>query len=184
MSHPDQRSQEYLATTRTRTFLLGCLFLAAAFGGLSGSGIDRVLIQMPAWQHVGALAWAAFSRWADMGTNGLILYPLEKVGGTVFSVIAAIIFFVNRQRFPRDGAFPIYGAALFAIGSLLATTQAAPLMITTTQSNDPAALQHALNGFAFWEALRAAVQALNFCCLLWALVVVSRLHPVSRKIAA
>jgi hypothetical protein len=181
MSHPDERSQKYLITTRTRFFLLGCLLLAAAFDGLSGSGIDRVLIEMPAWQHVGPLAWATFSRWADLGTNGLIFYPFEKIGGTVFSIAAAITFFVNRRRFPRDGALPIYGAALFALCSLLATTQAAPLMMSTAQSNDPVALQHALNGFEFWEALRAGVQVLTFCCTLWALVVVSRLHPVNRE---
>ena len=32
---------------------------------------------MPAWQRVGAPAWAQFSRWADMGAVGLILYPLS-----------------------------------------------------------------------------------------------------------
>lgn len=68
-------------SVRMRYLLLCCVLLAAAFNGLSGSGMDRSLIEMPAWQHVGALAWAAFSRWADVGTNGLILYPIEKVGG-------------------------------------------------------------------------------------------------------
>jgi hypothetical protein len=146
--------------------------------------MDRALIEMPAWQHVGALAWAAFSRWADLGTNGLILYPFEKIGGTVFSVAAAIIFFASRRHLPRAGALPIYGAALFAIGAMLATTQAAPLMMSTPHLSDPASFQHALDGFAFWEGIRAGVQALTFCGNLWALVVVSRLHPANRKTAA
>ncbi len=184
MSYSEQVSQKYVPATRTRFLLLGCLLVAAAFDGLSGSGIDRVIVQMPAWQHVGPLAWAAFSRWADLGTNGLIFYPLEKIGGTVFSVVAAIVFLIGRQRLPREGAFPIYGAALFAISSLIITTQAAPLMMSTAQSNDPVALQHALNGFEFWEALRAAVQALAFCCLLWALVIISRLRPAGEGIVA
>jgi hypothetical protein len=183
MNYSEEVRQKYAPATRTRFLLLGCLLVAAAFDGLSGSGIDRVIVQMPAWQHVGPLAWAAFSRWADLGTNGLIFYPLEKIGGTVFSVLAAIIFLFSRQRLPRGGAFPIYGAALFAISSLLITTQAAPLMVSTAQTNDPVTLQHALNGFAFWEALRAAVQALAFCCLLWALVVISRLHPMDKESA-
>jgi hypothetical protein len=184
MNRPDQKSQECLVITRTRYLLLGCVFLAAAFNGLSGSGIDRTLIEMPAWQHVGALAWAAFSRWADLGTNGLFLYPFEKIGGTVFSIVAAIIFFVNRQRLPRDGALPIYGAALFALGAMLATTQAAPLMMSTPHLSDPVSLQHALDGFAFWEGVRAGVQAITFCGNLWALVVISRLHTASKETAA
>lgn len=184
MNVVEQKKQTYPVTAKTRYALLTCILLAAAFNGLSGSGMNRVLVEMPAWQHVGPLAWAAFSRWADMGANGLFLYPFEKIGGTTFSVAAAIIFFANRQRLPRDGALPIYGAALFAIGSLLATTQAAPLMMSTVHLNDAASLQNSLNGFQFWEAIRAAVQALTFCGNLWAIVAISCIHTVSRGIAA
>lgn len=176
--------EEYLVTRKTRSILLSCIFLAAAFNGLSGSGIDRALIEMPAWQHVGALAWAAFSRWADLGTNGLFLYPFEKIGGTVFSIPTAVTFFANRRCLPSDGAAPIYAAALFMLCSLLATTQAAPLMLSTPHISDPAGLQHALNGFEFWEGIRAVVQALAFCANLWALVVISGLHITNRGRAA
>ncbi len=175
--------EKYLVARRVRTLLLSCIFLAAAFNGLSGSGIDRALIEMPAWQHVGALAWAAFSRWADLGTNGLFLYPFEKIGGTVFSIAAALTFFVNRRCLPGDCAAPIYAAALFTLCSLLATTQAAPLMLSTSHISDPAGLQRALNGFEFWEGIRAVVQALAFCANLWALVIVSGLHTASRESA-
>ncbi len=183
-SGTDNVLQEYQITTRTYYFLLGCIFLASAFNGLSGSGMNRVLVEMPAWQHVGALAWATFSRWADNGTAGLFLYPFEKIGGTVFSIAAAIIFFANRQHLPRNRALPIYGAALFALGSLLATTQAAPLMLSTPHISNPVSLQHALDGFEFWEGIRAGVQALTFCGNLWALVVVSRLRTASRETSA
>ncbi len=181
MSHSNERNREYLLNTRIRYILLSCVFLAAAFNGLSGSGINRALIEMPAWQHVGALAWAAFSRWADLGTNGLFLYPFEKIGGTIFSIAAAVTFFTNRRRLPGNGAAPIYAAALFTLASLLVTTQAAPLMLSTSHISDPASLQRALNGFAFWESIRAGVQALAFCANLWALVIVSRLHTASKE---
>ncbi len=184
MSHPDRRSQIYQVTIRTRSLLLSCILLAAAFNGLSGSGMDRALIEMPAWQHVGPLAWAAFSRWADNGTTGLFLYPFEKIGGTVFSIAPAIIFFLNRQRLPHDWAFPMYGTALFALGILLTTTQAAPFMLSTPHLSDPASLQRALDGFTFWEGVRASVQALTFCGNLWALVVVSRLYTANREAPA
>lgn len=63
--------------------------------------------------------------------------------------------------------------------ALLVTTQAAPLMMSTARVSDPASLQHALDGFAFWEGIRAGVQALAFCANLWSLVIVSRLDTMS-----
>ncbi len=76
--------------------------------GILASGINRTLVDMPAWQHIGASAWAAFSQWADLGTNGMILYPLEGIGGVVLIIAAAIIFYTNRRRIPRSEAVPIY----------------------------------------------------------------------------
>ena len=43
----------------------------------------------------------------------------------------------------RSVAIPIYAAALLAIGGMLATTQAAPTMLSTQHISDLAGLQHA-----------------------------------------
>jgi hypothetical protein len=137
------------------------------------SGINRTLVDMPAWQRVGAPAWAEFSRWADLGPYGLAMYPLEGIGGTVLSVVAAIIFSRSRRSRSRSGALPIYAAALLALGGMLATTQAAPTLLGTRHTNDPVALQQALNRFAFWGGVRAVFQSLAFGANLWSLVAVS-----------
>jgi hypothetical protein len=57
-------------------------------------------------------------------------------------------------------------------------------MLSTPHLSDPASLQRALDGFTFWEGVRAGVQALTFCGNLWALVVVSHLHTASKETTA
>ena len=166
--------RELPSKSRTRGLILGFVFVAAILNGMLASGINRTLVDMPAWQRIGAPAWAEFSRWADMGTNGLILYPLEGIGGAVLSILAAIVFHLNRRSMTRSAAIPIYAAALFALGGMLATTQAAPILLNTRHTNDPAALQQALNGFEFWGGVRVVFQSLAFCANLWSLVAVSR----------
>jgi hypothetical protein len=51
--------------------LRAVLFLIVAellLGGLAAA-LNRTLVEMPAWHHLGAGAWATFSRMADLG-NG------------------------------------------------------------------------------------------------------------------
>jgi len=174
MSQLYQGGQQHLAPARTRGLILGCVFIAALFNGMLTSGINRTLVDMPAWQRVGAPAWAQFSRWADLGPYGLVMYPLEGIGGTILSVVAALIFSRSRRSRTRSGALPIYAAALLALGGMLATTQAAPTLLRTQHTSDPAALQQALNRFTFWGGVRAVCQSLAFGANLWSLVAVSR----------
>ena len=174
MSRPYKGGQQHLASSKTRGLILGCVFIAAVFNGMLASGINRTLVDMPAWQRVGAPAWAEFSRWADLGPFGLVMYPLEGIGGAVLSIVAALIFSRSRRSRTDSGALPIYAAALLAIGGMLATTQAAPTLLRTRHTSDPAALQQALNRFAFWGGVRAVFQSLAFGANLWSLVAVSR----------
>lgn len=174
MSRSYEGSQHHLASSRTRGLMLGFVYVAAVFNGMLASGVNRTLVDMPAWQRVGAPTWANFSRWADMGKSDLILYPLEGIGGAVLSIGAAIVLYRSRRSMTRSAAIPIYAAALLALGGMLATTKAAPTLLATRQISDPAALQRALNGFAFWGGVRAVFQFFAFCANLWSLVAISR----------
>ena len=174
MSRSHKGGQKHLATSRTQGLLLGSVFVAAFFHGILASGINRTLVDMPAWQRVGAPAWAEFSRWADRGAAGLILYPLEGIGGALLSIFAAIIFHRRRRGVPREATVPIDAAALLSLLGMLATTQAAPALLGTRHHSDSIALQRALERFAFWGGVRAAFQSLAFCANLWSLVAVSR----------
>jgi hypothetical protein len=127
---------------------------------------------MPAWQHLGASTWAAFSQWADLGP-GLIWYPSEAIGSTIFTLLAAIIFFLNQRRMARSLALPISASVLCMLGILLATTQAAPTMLSTPHLHNLTALQQAFNRFDFWDGVRAVFIVCYGVANLWGLVVVS-----------
>jgi len=153
----------------------GLLIAATLLGGiLAGGNVNRNLVHMPAWHHVGVLAWAAFSRYADLGLNGMIVYPLEGIGGAVLTVAAAIAYHFDRSA-PRSAAIAIYAAAGLVVGGMLATTQAAPIMMSVRHlGDDPVALQQAFDGFEFWGRVRGIFQIAAFVANLWSLVAVYR----------
>lgn len=141
---------------------------ALANGALAGMNVNRSLVEMPTWQRVGPLDWAAFSRHADLGPVGRLLYPSLALAVAILSLAAAV---------------PIYGAPLLTLGGLLVTTRAVPIMLSVpNRGTDPVALQPALNGFQFWGNLRGAFQVLAFVANLWSLVPLSA--PAPRSAAA
>jgi hypothetical protein len=154
--------------------LFYCILAASLVDGvLVGGGIDRALVAMPAWHRVGPIAWANFSRHADLG-NGLILYPLEAFGGMILSVAAAVIFRRDGTA-PQAAQMPIYAAALFTIGGLVLTVKAAPIMLGVKNvGDDLGVLQRAFDDFEFWGTLRLASQTLGYLANMWSLVAILR----------
>jgi hypothetical protein len=161
---------------KTRTALgiaLGLIVVEQLLENVIGS-LNRTLVEMPAWKHLGAQAWATFSRGADLG-NGRILYPLSGIGSLLLIVAAAIVFRLNPRR-PWSLAIPVYGAALMAICVMLTTTQAAPIMLSLHRiGNNPRALQQAFEGFYRWDSIRAVIGTIEGCLEIWALVALSSL---------
>lgn len=148
-------------------------------GILAGGGIQRALVHMPAWRHLGPVAWATFSRYADLSTTGMILYPTEAFAGMILSVIAAILI-SRRSRARLPFALPVFAAALFTIGGLLLTLKAAPIMLGVRHlGDDPTALGRAFDGFEFWGGLRTVSQVLGFFANLWSLAAISQSGPDS-----
>jgi hypothetical protein len=138
-------------------------------GLLAGGNLDTALVRNTAWQQLGPVAWAAFSAHADLSVRGFVLYPLLGIGGALFSIAAAISF-GRRHDVPRSAALPFYASALLTAAGLLATTQAAPIMLGVPQlGNDAAALRNAFAGFAFWGGIRGILQVLAFVANVWAL---------------
>jgi hypothetical protein len=158
-----------MVSSRTRILQILAIFIS---GLLAGGNVDRALVAMPAWQHVGAIAWADFSRHADLG-KGLILYPLEAIGGALFILAAAISLHFDRAV-PRVATILIYTAVSLAVAGLILTLQAAPIMLSIHDVSEPAALQHAFEGFWYWGNLRAVCQVLAFFAVLVATAVLSR----------
>jgi len=92
-----------------------------ANGLLAGGDVDRWLVGMPAWQSVGVLGWAKYSRLADLG-SGFVLYPLLAIGGTLLSLAAAATF-MRQAKHERFVAIPVYAAAALAVAGLLMTVK-------------------------------------------------------------
>lgn len=136
-------------------------------GFLAGADLDRALVAMPAWQRVGAIEWAMFSRHADLA-NGLILYPFEAIGG-VLLMIGAIASFRAAGNGQRATMRLLYIAVVLAITGLLLTIKAAPIMLGIRNLSDPVALKQAFYGFLFWGNLRSVFQIATFVSLVCAL---------------
>jgi hypothetical protein len=96
--------------SRTRRLLVAAT-LPNAF--LAGGGLDRMLIEMPAWRQVGAVAWAEYSRHADLG-SGLMLYPIAAIGGTLLTIAAALSARSDRAASTAVKR-SIYTAVLFSL---------------------------------------------------------------------
>jgi hypothetical protein len=139
---------------------------------LAGTGLDRILVQMPAWRVVGVAGWAAYSRHADLG-NGLVLYPTVAIAGCVLSIAAAIT--LARERTARQpAAIPAYLAAALTVLGLLLTIKAAPFMLSLRHiGDDRLALQRAFDGFNWWGKIRGVAQISAFVANLWSLAATS-----------
>lgn len=179
MPRRSNESQAYLLTARTRNVILSAVFLAAVFNGiLAGTNMNALLVHVPAWQHVGASLWAAYSQQADLKI-GLIPFLIEGVGGVILSIIAAVLGYLNRRVVPRSTAIPMYAAALFVVGALLAVRQAAPFLLGVPQLSDPLEVQQAMNEVLFWNGVRGIFLFLALCANLWSLISVSRQEAIT-----
>jgi hypothetical protein len=107
----------------TRAPIIGTVVI----GAFGGAILDRAIVATPAWRQLGAPAWAAYSRHADLG-NGLIVYAIYGVGLVVLAVATAISYRFDHGA-PRSAGLPIYLAAASAIGVIATTIKAAPIML-------------------------------------------------------
>src|SRR5439155_6173384 len=103
--------------------------VSTVLGGLlAGATIDRAIVGYPAWRRLGVVAWAQYSRNADLG-NGRFVYPVLAIGAVVLSFIAA---FLVRHR-ARSIQIPLYVATVIAAAGLAVTLVAGPYMLAVGQ---------------------------------------------------
>ncbi len=150
-----------------RFFITGACILS---GWLTGGGIDRYIVQLPAWRHIDILTWAEFSRHADLG-NGLFVYPFEGIGGLLLLIVSSFVLIIHRNnRILNSLSVPAYFATGFAVIGLILTLFAAPAMLSLrTIANDPTLLQNAFDRFYYWSLFRGIAQVLSFFGCIWAM---------------
>jgi hypothetical protein len=161
-----------------RSSLTGMLIIAATVvSGLFGSMLDRAFIATPAWRDLGVQAWADYSRHADLQT-GLVVYPIGAILCWALVFAAALAYRLDRSA--TAAGPPIYLAAAGALGAMLTTIVAAPVMMQVGQlsDNDTAALRDAFETFTLWGVyVRGGCFAATFVCLVWAVVTYFRYQP-------
>lgn len=161
--------------------LTGALIIAATVvAGLFGWELDRSLVATPAWRGLGVQAWADYSRHADLGT-GIAVYAVAAILCWTLVFAAAVAYRLDRTA-PRQAAAPIYLAAFSALGALITTIIAAPVMLHVgdLSDDDTAALRHSFETFTLWGVyVRGIWFAAIFLCSVWALVSYFRHQPAS-----
>src|SRR6266567_751028 len=149
------------------SLLLWLIVIATVLNGmLAGGSFDGSLVKLPARRRIGVVAYATFARGNDLG-NGLVVYP---VWAALLTLIATIVAYVEQQS--TGLVVPLTIASLTSIGHFLATSQAAPVMLSLRHTpDDEAILTAKLDKFERWSAVRTTLQVLTFFVLMWALIV-------------
>ena len=129
-------------------------------GGNSGPGAVP-----PAWRETGVVAWADFTRAADLGA-GRIVYPAIGLTALLLAVAAAFAYRFDRTL-PRAGAAPTYAAAVLAIAALIVTGR---LLARVTLSlvhmpDDPAQLGPLFDSVVQWWDVKALLHTLAFVAI-------------------
>jgi hypothetical protein len=145
---------------------LAVLLMTFIQGLGAGICLDTAIVKLPTRRRIGAVAYAHFARGNDLG-NGLKVYPYIVVGGGGLLLALTVVAHVTAR--PESLRYPLYAAALAAVGYLAATAKAAPIMWSLeTTPDDPRVLEEKLDRFAFWNAWRAVFQLGAFAALLGA----------------
>jgi hypothetical protein len=141
---------------------------AAVDGLLAGASLDQSIKQLPARHRIGARAFSAYSRAADLG-NGVVWYAALGIGGALLTVAAAAAAVV--MALPVEQSVPLLIAGLLAIAHSFTTARAAPIKFSQRAAvDDDAALSRIFARFERWQTARALLQLGTFAAVLWALV--------------
>lgn len=149
-----------------RSLLIG----ATIFGGIvAGFSVNRMLVELPVWNQLGAEEWSRFAR-LEL-SRGLVVYPFEGLIALALSLGAAICYHMARSA-RRQVGLPLYIGALAAVLAFLVTRfliapQTLGLKDGVAQLGN---LQMALMQTRRWWPIKAGLHLLTFACNVWGLV--------------
>ena len=151
------------------TLLVALILIATALnGGMAGTSLEGSLVKLPTRRRIGNVAYAIFARGNDLG-NGRVVYPVWAISAALLTLLATVAALVLHQ--PEGLVLSLASAT--SVCHFLATSQAAPVMLSLKETPDEEALLKAkLDRFERWHTVRAAFQVLTFFLLLWALVAI------------
>jgi hypothetical protein len=144
-------------------------FGATLFGGLlAGVTANRALVELPAWERIGAIPWANFTRAENHGV-GSFFYIVVGFLALALTVVTAIAFRFDRSA-RGSRRFPAYAAALLAItyGVITRAILVPAAFRLKAAGNDAAELQQIFAGMARWWGVNDILHVLAFSLSLWA----------------
>jgi hypothetical protein len=148
--------------------------VAALFGGLlAGVTANRALVQLPAFERIGVIAWANLIRAENHGI-GSFCYPVVGLMALLLTVATAIVFRYDRSARGSLG-FPIYSAVVPAIAAAVVTRAVlVPAMFSLRAAGDNAVeLQRIFLINSRWWGVNDFLHILAFALNLWALTEIS-----------
>jgi hypothetical protein len=151
-----------MASRKTQALALG----AALFGGLlAGVTANRALVELPAWQRIGLVGWANFTR----AENGSLLYIVVGFMALALTISTAISLAFDRSAKARR--LPAYAAAILAItyGAITRGILVPAIFHLRASENNAAALEQIFGTVVRWSAVNDALHVLAFALTLWAL---------------
>lgn len=144
---------------------------AALFGGLlDGVTLNRALVQLPAWQRIGVLAWADFTRAENAGI-GAVFYPALGLAALLLTIGTVVAY-----KFDRDKQFarsvPIYTAGGLAIAWALVTrvVLVPELFALNRVDANVLRLRQIFLTFLIGSAVNDVLHVVGFALSLWALI--------------
>lgn len=146
--------------------LKASLLTAVSFAGiLCGASLDQSFKQLPARHRIGAIAFSAYAKAADL-KNGVLWYAIIGIGTALSTIATAVVVWSHG---PASLRFPVYAAAVFAICHSVCTSQAAPTYFKQKRMTDEESLTRLFTKFENIQTLRSVFIVLNFASLLWGL---------------
>jgi hypothetical protein len=150
------------------TLATSALMAATVSSALAcGATLDQTFKQLPARRQIGATAYAAYVRAADL-RNGLIWYPIIGISTTMLCLTAVVTGLLDHPSASHTTA--LVALALGTIVFTAATARAAPTLLSLrTSEATEATAQTTLHRFARFNAIRAVGIVLTLTASVWAL---------------
>jgi hypothetical protein len=161
----DIKGALFMPSSRTTILAAG----ACLFGGLlAGVTANRALVEIPAWERIGLVPWATFTRAENYGI-GSFFYIVLGLLAILSTILTAIVFRLDRPA-RSWRSFPIYAAALLAVVyALITRIVLVPTMFRLRAAgNDSVALQQIFSVAARWWRVNDILHVLAFALSIWA----------------
>jgi hypothetical protein len=142
---------------------------ATLFGGiLAGVTANRALVEFPAWERIGVISWANFTRAENHGV-GAFFYVVIGFLALFFTILTAIAFRFDRSA-RRSDSLPAYAAAVLAVIYAVITRAIlvpAAFQMRAADSNS-VNLQAIFSDVVRWSGVNDILHVFAFGFSLWA----------------